>query len=370
MASVIAFGMVDGIGPATARRLLSLYKHPEELFDTSPAELMAIPGISAKVISALLDKRTIPFALDEAEKLIDTGGTVTYLGGYGYPDRLAQCTDPPVVLFQKGNVDLNKPRIVSIVGTRRITDYGKRVCKWIISELEKYNVIVVSGLAFGVDIHAHRAALAANVPTVACLAHGLDRIYPSVHFKDVQRMVNEGGGIVTEFRCGIKPKRENFPSRNRIIAGLADATIVVESGPKGGSMITAGIASSYNREVFAVPGPLFSEASEGCNSLIRNMKAQILTRVTQIAEELGWKESEVEAKQLALRLELPEDQRLVCEVLQEHGARHVDLLKAELEDRVNALSSVLLQMELAGIIHHLPGQRFALSQQTDLRNQD
>lgn len=356
----IAFGLVDGIGPATARRLLSSFNGPQEVISASKSALRAT-GVHAKVVDGLKDDRLLPFAKEEYRKLKKLGGGVDLLGTEGYPERLSKCIDPPILLYSKGSADLNHPRTVAIVGTRKVTSYGRMICEMLIEGLSAYNVQIISGLAFGVDICAHRAALKHEVPTIGCLAHGLDRIYPGIHKPEADRMMQEQGALVTEYSFDTRPIRKNFPSRNRIIAGLADATVVIESAEKGGSIITARIASSYHREVFAVPGSLLNDQSIGTNALIRNMEAQILLDAKQLAREMGWEAKSSAVQQLSLNLELPEDQRKVCEVLQEHGTRHIDLLTHDLQDQVDQLAAVLLQMELSGIIRLLPGQRFCLA---------
>lgn len=355
---IIAFASADGVGPSTAKKLLQHFETVSGVFAASTHALRR-HGFTDRLISGLKDKTIHAMARLEAEKLADLDGRIAVLGQMGYPSRLARCADAPVVIYIKGVPDLDALRMISIVGTRRASNYGLEMCRTLVSELAVYNVSIVSGLAFGIDIAAHRAAIQENLPTIACLAHGIDRIYPHQHYRDAIEMCN-AGGWVTEFQLGTRPSREHFPSRNRIIAGLSDATIVIESDRQGGSIITARLASSYHRDVFAVPGDVRNEMSGGCHMLIRGLEAQLVTHGGQIARELGWERVEQHI-QMRLPLELEPDQMQVVEVLREKGPTHLDELGFYCSPLGSKLSFVLLQMEMLGVIKHLPGQRYALS---------
>jgi DNA processing protein len=355
---IIAFAKADGVGPSTAKKLLQHFETVSGVFGAS-AHALRRHGFSDRLIAGIKDKTLHTHARLEAERLEEMDGRIALLGQVGYPARLARCPDAPVVIFIKGVPDLDAMRMVSIVGTRRASSYGLEMCRALVKELSVYNVSVVSGLAFGIDIAAHRAAMEENIPTIACLAHGIDRIYPHQHYRDAVEMC-KSGGWVTEFQSGTRPSREHFPSRNRVIAGLTDCTIVVESDRQGGSIITARLAASYHRDVFAVPGDIRNPMSGGCHMLIRGLEAQLATHGAQIARDLGWERVEQNI-QMRLPLALEPEQMQVVEVLREKGATHLDELGFYCSPLGSRLSFVLLQMEMLGVIKHLPGQRYALS---------
>jgi DNA processing protein len=353
----------EGIGPAITRKLLERFGVAREVLAADDEQLRAL-GLHAAALSDLRDESLRAQARRDVERTLELGGRLVVPGDADYPLRLLRCSDAPVVLFAVGMPELNTARTVAVVGTRQVTPYGRACCEQIVAELAPYGVTVISGLAYGVDIVAHRAALAHGLPTVACLAHGIHRVYPNEHRKEAFAMLEQKGGWLTEFPPGVQPVRNNFPERNRIIAGLSDATVVIESGTKGGSMITARIASSYHREVFAVPGPITSATSAGCNALIRNLEAILLSHGVQVARELGWEKTTRPDKQLGLLLDLSEPERFVCDRLTLDGARHVDVLRADLHeagfDEVN-LAALLINLEMQGLIRQLPGQRFRLA---------
>ncbi|WPU97162.1 DNA-processing protein DprA [Mucilaginibacter sabulilitoris] len=260
-----------------------------------------------------------------------------------YPKRLKTCNDSPVLLYTKGNMDLNPPHVISIVGARNATDYGKQLCRALIEELQQYNVLIVSGLALGIDVAAHKECLRLNMPTVGVLGHGLDRLYPSQNRVTADKML-ENGGLLSEYPSGTVPDRENFPQRNRIVAGIADAAVVVEAGIKGGALITAEIANSYNKDVFAFPGRLGDDCSEGCNFLIRHNKAALLTCVADLAFSLGW-EKTGDAKPIE-QFSLPVA---------------IDDLTIKANMPMSALAMNLLNMEMQGYIRSLPGKTYKVS---------
>ncbi len=357
----IALGMIDGIGPVTALRLIRAMGSARAVFEHNPRELLSTKLIHERSLRDFTDRQLLARAAYEAEQIERLGGHVSSIGSQDYPARLAACEDAPIALFSKGERIWDQNKVIAVVGTRKVTDYGRRACVRLLEQLQPYGVVVVSGLAYGVDICAHREAMRLGLPTIACLAHGLDRIYPSVHAREAQRMLDEGGAWVTDFPVDTRPNRENFPERNRLIAGLADATIVIESDRKGGSMITARLAASYHREVFALPGRIDDPLSAGCNALVRNLEAQILTHGAQIALELGWKRSESGGKQLNLLPDLVESQQKIYRILQAGRARHVDELQHATGAAYGELAKDLFEMELAGVIRHLPGKRYQLS---------
>jgi DNA processing protein len=267
-------------------------------------------------------------------------------------------------LYSKGNADLNNYRVISIVGTRNATDYGKQLCRQLIEELEPYNVLVVSGLALGIDVAAHKECLKVNMPTVGVLGHGLDRMYPSQNRSVADRML-ENGGLLSEYPSGTMPDRENFPQRNRIVAGLADATIVIEASVKGGALITAEIANGYNRDVFAFPGRVGDQFSEGCNFLIRNNKAALLTCVADLAYSLGWEKPDSLApvtQQYLLPIDLSADERAIFEIIQQHKMPlAIDDLTIKANMPMSQLAMNLLNMEMQGYIRSLPGKTYQVN---------
>jgi DNA processing protein len=306
-------------------------------------------------------------ALKKAEKeltFIEKNGVdVIFYTDSRFPKRLKNCNDAPVLLYSKGNADLNAQRIISIVGTRNATDYGKQLCRALIDELQQNNVLVVSGLALGIDVAVHKECVKLNVPTVGVLGHGLDRIYPSQNRATAEKMM-ENGGLLTEYPSGTIPDRENFPQRNRIVAGMADATVVIEASLKGGALITAEIANSYNRDVFAFPGRIGDEFSEGCNFLIRNNKAALLTCAADLAYILGWENNETAnqaIEQFTLPFDLTAEESMIFEIIRQHQAPlAIDDLSIKTNMATSKLAMNLLNMEMQGYIRSLPGKMYRL----------
>ncbi|MDP2888239.1 MAG: DNA-processing protein DprA, partial [Bacteroidota bacterium] len=300
-------------------------------------------------------KREVDFILKNRIK------TFFYLDE-NYPTRLKNCSDAPIILYFRGNANLNGQRIISVVGTRNATNYGKELCDELIRTFSErsYPILVVSGLAYGIDIHAHKACLKYNIPTVGVFAHGLDNIYPALHAPIASKML-EKGGVLTDFISESKIDRQNFLRRNRIIAGLADATIVVESAEKGGALVTADIANSYNRDVFAFPGRSNDPFSKGCNKLIKLNEAVLIENVADIEKAMNWdvKISSNRVFQTSLFVELtPEEQKLVD--LLKGGDRFVDEITIETQMPMSRVSALLLGLEFKGLIISLPGKMYRL----------
>ena len=285
---------------------------------------------------------------------------LTYLED-NFPKRLIQCEDGPLVIFSNGEFNFNSQKVISIVGTRNATDYGKEFCENLIFDLMPHKPLIVSGLAFGVDICAHKSAIKNNLPTIGVLAHGLDRIYPAIHTSTAKQML-ENGGLVTEFRSGTNPDRENFPKRNRIIAGLSDLTIVIESSKKGGSLITADLANSYNRDVFALPGRINDTQSEGCNALIKQNKAHLIQSVKDIEYIMGWKaEENIKPSQTKLFVELTNDEKIIYDILIQQDKIAIDDIAFLAKFPMSKTGSVLLEMEFKNLVKSLPGKVFKLN---------
>ncbi|WP_183562652.1 DNA-processing protein DprA [Mucilaginibacter sp. SP1R1] len=359
----IALSFVKNLGPSLAKSLLAYLGSAEDIFRSSPTKMLKIPGVG--------DKRIAQWDFDDALKkaereliFIEKQGVepIFYTDGK-YPKRLKNCGDSPILLYAKGKMELNPPHIISIVGTRNATDYGRQLCRQLVEELQQYNVLIVSGLALGIDVAAHKECLRLNMPTVGVLGHGLDRLYPSQNRATADRML-ENGGLLTEYPSGTVPDRENFPQRNRIVAGIADATVVIEAGIKGGALITAEIANSYNKDVFAFPGRLGDDFSEGCNFLIRNNKAALLTCMADLAFSLGWEKTDhaKPVEQFVLPLDLSVDERLIFDILLQHKVPlAIDDLTIKANMPMSALAMNLLNMEMQGYIRSLPGKTYKIN---------
>lgn len=301
----------------------------------------------------------------EAEFIEKHGISCVTFADDDYPTRLKDCDDAPLVLFFKGNADLNSRHVVSVVGTRHCTEYGKALCERFTRELAAVapQVLVVSGLAYGIDIHAHRGALAAGMPTVGVLAHGLDRLYPSAHRSTARDML-ANGGLVTEFVTGTRPDKINFVRRNRIIAGLADVTVVVESAAKGGGLITASIAQSYNRDVCAFPGRVGDEYSEGCNNLIRSNRAQMITSAEDFVTALCWDDVRAENRKAVIERELfpvfTAEEQQILKALSGSDGKQLNMLTVETNIPIGKLMSILFELEMRGLVKSLSGARYRL----------
>ena len=273
-----------------------------------------------------------------------------------YPYRLKECVDAPFILYQMGEAKLSTPRMISIVGTRKSTHYGNSICENLVHALKPYQVTIVSGLAYGIDVTAHQACLTSQTPTIGVLGHGLDRIYPSAHRSIAKAMLNNGA-LLTEFLSKTIPDKDNFPKRNRIVAGLCDATVVVESGPKGGSLITAHLAGDYNREVFAFPGRIDDPQSSGTNYLIKNHKAHLIENIDDFISLMGWEKQSTELKDKPLP-KLKGTEKEVYNIVLENGSTEIDLISKKLNIPISDLTPVLLEMEFNEIIRSKPGNRY------------
>ncbi len=357
----IALTRIPLVGAVTARTLVSYCGGVEAVFEASRKELKAIPGIGEQIARAITTQRALEEAERELAFLEEHGIQALFYLDDDYPERLKPHHDAPVLLFLKGGVDLNAPRMVAVIGTRTPTPHGRQMCREIIESLAPHQPVVVSGLAYGIDVTAHQAALDCGLPTVAVLGHGLGRIYPPSHRRIALQMVEEGGGLVTEFASSVGPDRENFPMRNRIIATLCDALVVVETAERGGSMITARFAAGYAKDIFAVPGRPKDARSAGCNLLIRNNQAILLQHGSDIAAHLGWNNgSASRAEQAVLWNELSDAEKKILDVLQEVEETGVDLLMHRTGLKSAEIAAALLELELKGLIRALPGKRYVL----------
>ncbi|WP_300703761.1 DNA-processing protein DprA [Bacteroides sp.] len=361
----IALTLCPGIGHIGAKRLIEGMGSAVEVFRRRTELIEILPGISPTVAASLDCPAAFLRAEKEMEFVEKNRISCLTLKDTDYPSRLRECEDAPLVLFFKGNTDFNRLRVINMVGTRRATDYGKQFCADFLHDMAALcpDILVVSGLAYGIDIHAHRAALAHQLSTVAVLAHGLDRIYPYVHRKTAVDML-ENGGLLTEFLTDTNPDRYNFVSRNRIVAGMCDATIVVESGDKGGSLITAELAEGYHRDCFAVPGRVSDAASIGCNQLIRDSKAALIQSAGDFVRAMGWmpaaQAEKPEAVQRDLFPELTEEESNVVRILSSQGDLHINTLVVEANLPVNRMTTLLFELEMKGVVKALVGGVYRL----------
>jgi DNA processing protein len=360
----IGVGLIKGIGPVLARQLIAYLGDEEAVFKESFQALSKIPGIGAVLAESIRQSDVLSRADAEISFVQKHNLDVLYFTDDRYPFRLRSCDDAPLLLYSKGNVDYNSLHLLSVVGTRRPSENGKGVCEKIIESLAGMfpDLIVVSGMAYGIDICAHRQSLKSGLATVGVVAHGLDRIYPPLH-RDVAMQMLSNGALITEFMSGTDPDRQNFVRRNRIIAGLSDATLVVESGVKGGALITADIASSYQRDVLAVPGFPGVETSAGCNYLIKNNIAALVESADDVAAALNWEVAKQTAKAVQRRL-FPEfsspDEQILFEMLLQEGEMTASLLSARSGIAVSKVNALMLTLEFDGWVRAMPGSVFKI----------
>ncbi|MEX0811030.1 MAG: DNA-processing protein DprA [Chitinophagales bacterium] len=357
---LIALGLLPGIGPVKARNIMAHFGGVDQVFENQNDLIQLIPKLKKA------EKGVIGEAIERAHQEVEWAEKnnvqlISYLDK-AFPYRLKNTYDHPLVLFYKGNTDLNNRKVIGIVGTRNATNYGKKAVREIIEAIAPYKPLVISGLAYGIDIAAHTAALDKELDTVAVLGHGLHTIYPSVHRNIAAKMTNQGG-LLTEFMSDSKFEKENFPKRNRIVAGMLDALIVVETKKKGGSMITAEIAFSCNRDVFAVPGNYDQENSQGCNYLIKILKAQILDDPAKFPEQMAWQDIKGMQKnaQYELPLDLKNEELKVIDLLKENAEIPIDQLSIKSGYSNSFLAGMLLELEFKGLITQLPGKIYKLS---------
>lgn len=362
----IGIEMIPKIGSINAKKLIAYCGGVEAVFKESKKALLKIPGIGDCLATEITNQKILEQAERETEFIEKFSIKPLFYLDAEYPERLRQCEDCPIVLFVKSKADINfnRERFISIVGTRKATDYGKNICEKLITGLSEkgYNPVVVSGLAYGIDIIAHKSALKNNLQTLAVLGHGLDTIYPTAH-RNIAKDINETGALITDFPSKTKFDRNNFIKRNRIIAGLSDATIVVESGEQGGALITADLANSYSREVFAVPGNVGAKYSQGCNQLIKNNKAALIETPEDIEFFLGWEpvNSQKQPKQITLFSELSADEQIIVDYLKSVEQESIDLICIKTQMPVSKVSSLLLNLEFAGMVKSKPGKVFSLN---------
>lgn len=360
----IGITLIQGVGSINAKKLISYLGSIEAVFKEKKPKLLKIPGVGESLANEIINQQVL-FRAEEEIKFIEKENinTVFYLDKK-YPERLKNCEDSPILFYYKGDVDFNSPKILSIIGTRNSTSEGRENTEKLIEDLTNcgHNPVIVSGLAYGIDICAHKAALKNNLQTFAVLGHGLDTLYPAQHRSYAEKIINQGA-LISEFHSKSRADRQNFVKRNRIVAGISDATIIVESAEKGGALITAEMANSYNKDVFAFPGRVTDKYSEGCNKLIKSNKAVLIENYKDIEYILGWDISDKKHKpiQTALFYEFTEDEKKIIEILKEENDLYIDTICTRTNLQMSKVSAMLLNMEFSGIIKCLPGKIFSLS---------
>lgn len=362
----IALTLCPGIGHRGAKHLVDEVGSAVEVFQHRKEINDIVPDAAPRVVEALDSPEAFRRAEQEMTFVERNHITCLTLQDEDYPSRLRECEDAPVVLFFKGKADFNKLHVIDMVGTRKATDYGKQFCADFVKDLATLvpDVLIVSGLAYGIDIHSHRAALTNNLSTVGVLAHGLDRIYPYAHRRTAIEML-ENGGLLTDFLSGTNPDAFNFVSRNRIVAGMSDATIVVESAEKGGSLITAELAQGYGRDCFAVPGRHTDTTSKGCNRLIRDNKAALIECAEDFVNAMGWQSSAAlkpENVQRELFLNLTDEEQRIVDILRHQGDMQVNTLVVQSNIPVNKISMILFNLEMKGVVRAMVGGVYRLLQ--------
>ncbi|MDO4755267.1 MAG: DNA-processing protein DprA [Parabacteroides sp.] len=357
----IGLTMINGVGDILARQLLQSIGDAEAIFTEKQVLLEKIPGIGNKLAAEIKHPDVLKRAEKEMRFIEKNQISYYFFTDTSYPARLKECPDAPILFYFKGNTNLNNQRIISVVGTRTPTEYGKELVQSLLQDLSVQipDVMIVSGLAYGIDICAHQQALKNHLPTVAVLAHGLDRIYPSCHRNTAIQML-EQGGLLTDFPSGTNPDRPNFLCRNRIIAGLSDCTIVIESAEKGGSLVTADIAFSYGRDVYCFPGRVNDRCSKGCNELIRKNKAGLITSADDLLSALCW---DVSTQPIQTELSFTEEeesneQHPILQLLKKQESMHINQLASHLRMSIQQISTLLFDLEMEGKIKSMPGNMY------------
>lgn len=356
----IGLTQIPQVGPVLARQLVAYCGSPQAVFEARKKELLSIPGIGEYTAKCVLEKHALEVAERECQFIEQHEIQALFYLDKTFPSRLGNLPDAPVMLYYRGKADLHHPRMVAIVGTRKPSPQGIKACEDLVEGLQAYGVQVISGLAYGIDICAHRKCLATHIPTIGVLGHGLGRIYPAQHRSIAEKMCLEGG-LLTEFISTTSPEREHFPMRNRIVAGLCDALVVVETARKGGSMITAYLANDYHKDVFAFPGRTKDAHAQGCNLLIKSHRAALIEQATDLAYVMRWEELDrSQPKQTQLFIELTEEEKLIVNLLEEHDGISIDNLAFATQMKGSALAGLLLNLEFKGMIKTLPGKRYTL----------
>lgn len=354
------------MGDVIAKNLLAYCGSAGAVFKAKGKDLLRIPQVGEFVAGHVLKHQNDTALFKRAEKEIkfieQKKIAPLFFTDPAYPNKLKHCADAPILLFYKGTADLNQQKIVGIVGTRTPTDYGRSQTEKLVEQLRELNVLIVSGLAYGIDTYAHRAAIANEMETIGVLAHGLDDLYPGANATLAKKMLKQGG-LLTEFITETNPDKENFPKRNRIVAGMCDAVVVVESKKTGGALITADIAAGYSRDVFAFPGRSGDECSEGCNRIIKQNKAALIDNAGDLIYAMCWEQKEKgkKKKQLTLPVNLSGEEHQIVDLLKDIPSMHVDEICSKLQLTPGKASGLLLQLEFSNIVRSLPGKLYTMS---------
>jgi DNA processing protein len=362
--SFLALHNTTGIGDYLLKQLVSYCGSAEQVFKTPKGKLLKIPGVGEVTAESIREGKTFERAEKEIAKAEKSNTEILFYTDKKYPKRLKQIEDAPTLIYFQGNADLNHSKTVGIVGTRQATSYGKELVEQIIKDLVPHQAMIISGLAYGIDIQAHKQALQHHLSTIGIMGSGMDIIYPSAHKDTAKRMI-ANGGLLTENSFGAKPDAHNFPARNRIIAGMCDALIVVEAAEKGGALITAEIANTYNKDVFAVPGSIGETYSEGCNKLIRTNKANLYSSIKDLEYIMNWSVENPETKRIKSSFidisQFEPDEQIVIKVLQEKKAPvMIDELTIKTSLSPSLLASLLLTLEFKDVLKSLPGKMFTI----------
>lgn len=360
--ALLALHFIPGVGDYLLRQLVSYCGTAEKVFTTPKGKLLKVPGIGERTADAIRKGKTFEQAEKELHKAEKEDVKLIFFTDKEYPSRLKQVNDGPSLIYLKGNVSFENPKTVAIVGTRQATAYGRERVEELVRDLVPHQALIVSGLAYGIDIHAHKVAVKHELPTIGVMGSGIDVIYPSSH-KDIAKQMMANGGILTEHAFGTPPDAHNFPARNRIVAALSDAVIIVEAAEKGGALITAEIANSYNKDVFAFPGNIGQSHSAGCNNLIKANKANLMTEVKDLEYIMNWQPNTLPSKKAELSLDdiEPLEQEVIKILLANNKQMMIDDLSWRANIPVSQLASILLTLEFKGIVSSLPGKQYKLT---------
>ncbi|MGN0187573.1 MAG: DNA-processing protein DprA [Paludibacteraceae bacterium] len=359
----IGLTLLNGIGPVNARNLVAYLGSPEAVFRERPETLRKIQGIGDCLADNITHQQVLARADEEVEFVVKYGIDTHFFTDTTYPYRLKECADAPVLIYSKGTIDFNSGRFLAVVGTRKLTPYGKDLCQSIVRDLAQMqpDLTIVSGLAYGADVAAHKAALDNGLRTFGVVAHGLDRIYPSANRVVAQKMIEQGGAVLTEYTSKTEPLAPNFVARNRIVAGLCDAVLVVESALKGGSLITAELANDYDRDVFAIPGRATDVQSQGCNQLIYKNQAVLVQSADDLANFMCWNTQPLpRERQQELFAALTADEQAIVDVLRTDDAVYINHLAQRSGIPLQKVLGLLVQMEFKGLVQALPGSHYKM----------
>ncbi len=358
----IALNYLSGMGAVKTKELVEANISLDDFFEKTPLFLEKKYQLSRESIKKMKRKKALEKSIPIVESIHQLKMNTVFYTDAAYPHRLKSCPDAPILLYTKGNFSMNKQKMVAIVGTRDATSYGKDICEKIIQSFVGQDIVVVSGLAHGIDAYIHRFCLKYNVPTIGVLGNGLDRVYPAIHRELAEKMIKKGG-LLSEFVPGTMPDRQNFPLRNRIVAGMTDATIVIESKKRGGSLITANLANDYNRDVFAFPGAVDRETSQGCNLLIAQQKAHLIQNADDFLRMMNWKEEKKKKTgiQHQLFVNFTKQQEKIVNCLRRNEKLQIDLLSMKVKMSISTLNQELFTLEMNGIIRSLPGKVYMLN---------